>query len=149
MGTFQLRKMALAINRENYVLHRIHSLTGIVPVGYYMVQHLALNTFTLGGPKYFDGVIEFFEAMPKHFLLGLEVVAIWLPLLFHAVYGLFITGRAKQNFIGTKYGWSENRMYWFQRMSGIFLFFALIVHVSMTTVRKYVTGDADIIKYQA
>jgi succinate dehydrogenase / fumarate reductase cytochrome b subunit len=141
--------MALAINRENFVLHRLHSLTGIVPVGYYMAQHLALNTFTLSSPAAFNGVIEFFEGMPKHLLLTLEVVAIWLPLLFHSIYGLFITGRAKQNFIGTKYGWSENRMYWLQRASGIFLFFALIVHVSMTTVRKYVTGDADVIKYAA
>jgi succinate dehydrogenase / fumarate reductase cytochrome b subunit len=103
----------------------------------------------LGGPAAFNGVIEFFEGMPKHFLLALEIFAIWLPLLFHSVYGLFITGRAKQNFIGTKYGWSENRMYWLQRVSGIYLFLALIVHITMTTIRKYVTGDADVIKYAA
>jgi len=141
--------MALALNKENYVLHRLHSLTGIVPVGYYMAQHLTLNTFSVAGPAAFDGLIGFFEGMPKHILLTLEVVAIWLPLIFHAVYGLFIAGRAQSNFIGTKYGFSENRMYWLQRMSGVYLFFALIIHVSMTTVRKYATGDPEIIKYAA
>jgi succinate dehydrogenase / fumarate reductase cytochrome b subunit len=141
--------MALALNRENYFLHRIHSLTGIVPVGYYMVQHLTLNTFSVAGPKAFDDLIGFFEAMPKHLLLGLEIFAIWLPLLFHSIYGLFISARAKQNFIGTKYGWNENRMFFLQRWTGIYLFFALIIHVSMTTIRKYVTGDAEVIKYAA
>lgn len=141
--------MSLALNRENYFWHKVHSLTGIVPVGYYMFQHLALNTFTLGGAEKFNAVIEFFEGMPKHFLLAIEIGGIWLPLLFHAIYGLFIVGRAQPNFIGTKYGWSQNRMYTFQRWSGIFLFFALIFHVMETTVRKYATHDPDVIKFNA
>lgn len=141
--------MAVAVNRENYVLHKIHSLTGIIPVGYYMVQHLVLNSYSLAGPEKFNGVINFFESLPKFFLLIVEAVAIWLPLLFHAVYGLFIAARAQPNFIGTKYGWSQNRMFVFQRWTGIFLFLALIVHVCTTTVTKYVTGNADVLKYAA
>jgi len=141
--------MAVALNRENFVLHKLHSLTGVVPVGYYMVQHLVLNSFALAGPDKFNGVIGFFESMPKFFLLTMEVVAIWIPLIFHAVYGMFIVGRSKQNFIGEKYGWSQNGMYTFQRWSGIFLFFALIIHVCTTTVPKYLNGDAEMLKYAA
>jgi succinate dehydrogenase / fumarate reductase cytochrome b subunit len=141
--------MAVALTKENYVLHKLHSLTGIVPVGFYMVQHLSLNSFSLGGAAKFNGVIDFFEAMPKHILLTLEIFVIWIPLAFHSIYGLFITGRAKSNFIGTKYGWSENRMYWLQRVTGVFLFFFLIYHIISTTVRKYVVNDADVIKYAA
>lgn len=141
--------MAVALSRENYVLHKLHSLTGVVPVGYYMAQHLILNSFSLAGPEKFNGVIGFFESMPKFFLLSVEVVAIWLPLIFHAVYGMFIVGRAQPNFIGTKYGWSQNRMYTFQRWSGVFLFFALMIHAGTTTGVKYFSNSATHLMYSA
>ena len=141
--------MALALNRENYVLHKLHSLTGVVPVGYYMAQHLLLNTFSVAGEGKFNAVLAFFEGIPNYVLLALEATAIWIPLLFHSIYGLFITGRAKQNYIGDKYGWSQNRMYTFQRYSGIFIFFFLIYHVITTTVTKYLTHDIRTIQYAA
>lgn len=139
--------MALTLTKENFFWHKVHSLTGIVPVGFYMLQHLTLNSFSIAGPAYFNGVIGFFEGMPKHFLLVLEVCAIWLPLLFHAVYGLFIVGRGSPNYFSSKYGWSQNRMYTFQRYTGIFLFFFLIYHVITTTGSKYANGNAEQIRY--
>ena len=141
--------MALALNRENYVLHKLHSLTGVVPVGYYMAQHLLLNTFSLTSEAKFNGVLAFFEGIPSYVLLMLEAFAIWVPLLFHSIYGIFITGRAKQNYIGDKYGWSQNRMYTLQRYSGIFIFLFLIYHVATTTITKYVTHDIRTIQYAA
>ncbi|AIE87406.1 hypothetical protein [Fimbriimonas ginsengisoli] len=141
--------MAVALNRENYLLHKLHSLTGVIPVGYYMVQHLALNSFSLAGPEKFNGVIGFFESMPKFFLLAIELVAIWIPLLFHAIYGVFISFRAQPNFIGTKYNWSQNRMFVFQRWSGLFLFFFLAIHVATTTGQKYLNNSAEPLLYQA
>ncbi len=141
--------MSLAIDKENYLLHKLHSLTGIIPVGYYMVQHLVLNSFTIAGPEKFNAVIGFFESMPKFFLLTLEVCAIWLPLVFHAVYGVFIVSRAKPNYFGSVYGWSQNLMYTLQRWTGIFLFLFLIVHVVTTTGAKYLKGSASVIEFDA
>jgi succinate dehydrogenase / fumarate reductase cytochrome b subunit len=120
-----------------------------MPVGYYMVQHLALNTFSIAGAEKFNAVIEFFEGMPKHFLLAMEVGMIWIPLLFHAIYGLFIISRAENNYFTTKYKWSENRMFFLQRVSGIAIFAFLLYHVFTTTVAKYVSGNAETIKYAA
>lgn len=142
--------MSLSLQKENYALHKLHSLTGVVPIGFYMLQHLTLNSFSLAGPEKFNGVIDFFESIPKHLLLSLEVLVLWLPILFHAIYGVFIVGRAQPNLFSEKYGWSQNRMYTFQRWSGIVLFLFLIVHVITTTVAKYVLpAGAELIKYQA
>lgn len=138
--------MAITLTRENFFWHKVHSLTGVVPVGFYMLQHLTLNSFNLAGPDKFNAVIDFFQNMPKHFLLGLEVVAIWIPLLFHAIYGLFIVNRGQQNYFATRYGWSQNRMYTFQRWSGIFVFFFLIFHFITTTVNAKLHGD-EVIKF--
>lgn len=127
--------VSLSLTRENYFWHRVHSLTGVVPIGFYMVQHLTLNSFSLGGPEKFNAVIAFFDSMPKHLLLVLEILFIWTPLLFHGVYGIFISGRAQPNYFSKKYRWSENRMFLFQRWSGIALFFLLIAHIVTTTVK--------------
>ncbi len=133
--------MAISLTKENFFWHKVHSLTGIIPVGFYMVQHLTLNSFSFAGPDKFNAVINFFQGMPKHFLLALEVCAIWVPLLFHAVYGLFIANRGQSNYFTSKYGWSQNRMYTLQRYSGIFIFLFLIYHVSTTTINSKINGD--------
>ncbi len=141
--------MAVALSKENYVLHKLQSLTGIIPAGAYMLQHLTLNSFSIAGPDKFDGVIGFFESVPFHLLLVLEIFLIWLPIAFHAVYGLFIAFRAAPNAVGTKYGWSQNRMFLLQRISGVVLFFFLIYHVVTTTGAKYANHSADGIYFQA
>ncbi len=132
--------MSMALSRENYLLHKLHSLSGVVPVGFYMIQHLTLNSFTIAGPDRFNGVIGFFESLPKHILLTLEIVAIWVPLLFHAVYGTYIASRAKSNYFSEKYRWSQNRMFFLQRLSGIVAFMFLVYHIITTTGAKYANG---------
>lgn len=141
--------MAVNVSRENFVLHKLHSLTGVVPVGYYLVQHLVLNTFSLAGPAKFNSVIDFFESLPKFLLPLIEAGLIWLPLLFHCVYGLFITDRGKPNYFTTKYKWSQNRMYSLQRISGIFIAVFLAYHVTTTTGVKYFYHDAELVKFSA
>ncbi|MHB8637124.1 MAG: succinate dehydrogenase/fumarate reductase transmembrane subunit [Fimbriimonadaceae bacterium] len=141
--------MALHLTRENYFWHKLHSLTGVVPVGYYMVQHLVLNSFSLAGPDKFNGVIDFFDSLPKGLLLFIELTMIWLPLAFHAMYGIFIVERARLNYFDTPYKWSQNRMFTLQRISGLFLFVFLIYHSLENTGAKYYRGDSNIVKFDA
>ena len=135
--------------KENYFLHKLHSLTGIVPVGYYLVQHLTLNTFSLGGAEKFNGVIQFFEGMPYHFLLGLKIFGIWLPLIFHAVYGFFITSKGSLDLATSTYGkWFGHRYYNFQRISGILAAAFLVYHMTTTSVYAQLRGPEETIYYQ-
>ena len=140
--------MAVALNKENFALHKLHSLTGIIPVGYYLAQHLLLNTFSLAGRDKFNGVIGFFESMPVHFLYALKFFSIWLPLIFHAVYGLFIVARAKYNYGEKAYSFRENRYFSFQRWSGIGAFLFLIYHMASTSVMGTLQGPA-VIQYDS
>ncbi|HEY0867583.1 MAG TPA: hypothetical protein VGE01_09395 [Fimbriimonas sp.] len=138
--------MAVAI-KENYTLHKLHSLTGVIPVGYYLVQHLTLNTFSLAGPTKFNAVIQFFEGMPLHFLWAVKLIAIWIPLIFHAVYGIFILSHAKYNYGEPKYRFKENGYFTFQRFSGIVAFLFLIYHMTSTSVNAAVNGAHGTIYY--
>lgn len=137
----------MSLSRESYFWHKVHSLTGIIPVGYYLVQHLTLNTFTLGGPEKYDSVIRFFEGMPKHFLLALKIGGIWIPLIFHAIYGFYIVMRAEPNYSNSAYKFRENRYYMLQRLSGVFAMAFLIFHVSTTSINNMVNGPDKTVFY--
>ena len=124
---------------DNYFLHKLHSLTGIFPVGYYLVQHLFLNSMAAVDPKYFNAVVYFFnEILPKPVLWGMELFLIILPLLFHSLYGFVITYHGKANIY--RYRFSENLAYTLQRVSGVYIFVFLIYHVYSTTISHKLYG---------
>jgi succinate dehydrogenase / fumarate reductase cytochrome b subunit len=133
--------------RENYALHKLHSLTGIIPIGFYLVQHLTLNSFALAGPDKFNGVINFFETIPPHFFWVVKYGFIWLPLLFHAVYGMFIYSRGKGNYSENAYKYRENRYYSLQRWSGIVAFLFLCYHMPATSLNASINGPEGTIYY--
>lgn len=142
--------MARALGRESFFWHKLHSLTGIVPVGFYTLQHLGLNSFSLGGPEKYNSVSNFFYSLPEHVLLGIEVFIVWMPLAFHMIYGIFITARAQNNYFTTRYKWSQNRMYAMQRISGVFLMAFLIFHFCTTTLQVKLNGnDPEVVNYAA
>lgn len=130
----------LSIGRENFFWHKLHSLTGMFPIGYYLVQHLTLNSFSLGGPSYFNGVVSFFAGMPKHFFYAIELIFIWIPILFHAIYGLFITSRSMPNVTQKAFRYRENWMYTLQRISGLVAFAFLAYHMTATTIYAEIYG---------
>ncbi|MEJ5170132.1 MAG: hypothetical protein WHU10_04015, partial [Fimbriimonadales bacterium] len=60
----------------------------------------------------------------------------------------FITQRAEVNVYQKKYRYTENWMYFFQRATGVALFFLLILHVSTTTIAaKYLGRGIEHIQY--
>ncbi|MEO7539899.1 MAG: hypothetical protein ABIV21_07715, partial [Pyrinomonadaceae bacterium] len=56
-----------------------------------------------------------------------EIFGIFLPLLFHSVYGILISAEAKPNVLG--YGYARNWFYMLQRITGVYLFFFLLFHI--------------------
>lgn len=142
--------MSTALGRESFFWHKLHSLTGIMPVGFYTVQHLTLNSFSLAGADKYNGVSAFFYGIPEHLLMGIEVFMVWLPLAFHMIYGLMITRRAENNYFTSRYKWSQNRMYAFQRITGLFLMAFLIFHFCTTTLQVKLHGNnPDVVNYSA
>jgi succinate dehydrogenase / fumarate reductase cytochrome b subunit len=140
--------MASSLGRENFFWHKLHSLTGIVPMGVYMVQHLTLNSFSWAGPDAFNGIIGFFEGMPRHLSYGLKYGLIWLPLLFHMIYGLFIAARGQQNYTQKAYKYRENMYYTMQRLTGVIAMFFLLIHMGTTSVAAQFLGVEQTITYE-
>jgi len=109
---------------HSFFLRRLHSLTGIVPIGLFLVEHFVSNAFATKGPGAYSKQVEFLNSFP--FVVGLELFGIWLPILYHALYGFYIWYRGDGNTL--EYPWTGNWMYSAQRWTGAIAFFFMAWH---------------------
>jgi succinate dehydrogenase / fumarate reductase, cytochrome b subunit len=119
----------MAKNRE-FLFRRLHSLLGVIPVGVFLIQHLVVNHFATKGPESFNKAAAFMEHLPFRYFL--EIFVIFLPIIYHAVYGIYIAFTARNN---TKnYGYFRNWMFYIQRVTGIVTLIFIVWHVWETRV---------------
>jgi succinate dehydrogenase / fumarate reductase cytochrome b subunit len=99
-------------------------LSGIIPVGAFLLEHFISNAFATNGPNAYGAQVKFLTGLP--FVLVLEIVGIYIPLLYHALYGFHIWFSGKSNV--SDYPWAGNFMYAAQRWTGAIAFFYIIWH---------------------
>jgi succinate dehydrogenase / fumarate reductase cytochrome b subunit len=110
---------------HSFLWHKLHSLSGIVPIGAFLVEHIVSNYETINGPLAYAQQVKFLNSLPL--VRVLEWTFIFIPLAFHALYGLFIVFRGRVNV--NVYPWASNWMYISQRITGIIAFLYIIQHV--------------------
>jgi succinate dehydrogenase / fumarate reductase, cytochrome b subunit len=109
---------------RSFFLRRLHSLTGIVPIGVFLIEHFFSNAFATRGPGAYTKQVAFLGSFP--FVVGLELFGIWLPILYHSLYGFYIWYRGESNV--SDYPWVGNWMYSAQRWTGAIAFFYMVWH---------------------
>ena len=110
---------------NSFLLRKLHSLSGIVPIGAFLVEHFVSNFEALKGPAAYAQQVRFLNGLP--FVRVLEWVFIFIPLLYHALYGVYIWLRGKSNVV--YYPWAGNWMYVAQRWTGGIAFIYIAQHV--------------------
>ncbi|MGJ9457134.1 succinate dehydrogenase cytochrome b558 subunit [Oceanobacillus sp. CF4.6] len=120
----------MAEQRE-FFYRRLHSFLGVVPIGIFLVQHLVVNHFAVYGEESFNQAAGFMAGLP--FVLLLEIFVIYLPILFHAILGVYIVFTARNNV--SRYGFFRNWMFKIQRITGIITLVFLAWHVFETRVQ--------------
>jgi len=109
----------------SFFLRRLHSLSGIVPVGAFLIEHILIsNSMAINGPTAYAHQVRFLASLPLVPIL--ELFGVWLPILFHAGYGFYIWYRGEGNLIN--YSWSGNWMYTAQRWTGGIAFAYIAFH---------------------
>ena len=111
----------------DFYVRRLHSLLGIVPIGFFLLEHVITISQVLGGGHAFDAAVAKLAAIPHDILITLEIVFIAIPLLIHGIYGMYIAMQAKLN--PGRYGYMRNRQFTFQRWTAWYLVAFLIWHV--------------------
>ena len=141
------------MDRHHYLLRRLHSLTGIVPIGLFLIAHLTTNSTIVWGAinkravdtlRAPDGVVEagqagellarqvgtfqhevsFINNMP--FLVLIEWT-LWLSIAFHAVLGIIYARSGQNNMARYKYG--GNTRYALQRLTGYLGVLFIVYHI--------------------
>ena len=121
------RTSAASVDRH-FWLRRLHSLSGIVPIGGFLAFHFYENYFARRGADVYNKAARDLQELP--FALALEVLIIIVPIFFHGIYGLFITSTAQPNAITNLY--VRNLMYFLQRLTGVIVFAFILFHLWTT-----------------
>jgi succinate dehydrogenase / fumarate reductase, cytochrome b subunit len=109
----------------SFYLRRLHSLTGIIPVGAFLFEHILIsNASAITGPESYARQVTFLGSLPLVFFL--ELFGIWIPIAFHGLYGLYIWFRGDGN--TATYPWTGNWMYTAQRWTGAIAFIYILWH---------------------
>ncbi len=116
--------MAIHLSRT-FVLRKLHQLSGIMPLGFFLLEHFYTNSKALYGQAAFNTAVNDLQSIP--YILLVEIGGIFIPLIYHAVYGLVITVEARPN--NLNYPYPRNWFYTIQRATGIILFFFITFHV--------------------
>lgn len=116
--------MAIRLSRT-FILRKLHQLSGIMPLGIFLLEHFYTNSKALAGEAAFNGAVKDLQSIP--YILLVETGGIFIPLIYHAVYGLVITVEARPN--NLHYPYARNWFYTIQRVTGIILFFFILFHV--------------------
>jgi len=113
----------------HFLLRRLHSLFGLIPIGSFLIFHLWENSQSRFGMDYYnEHVVAALQKM--NYLWFLEIFVIVIPILFHAGYGLVILRSGSVQL--KRYPWLHNHFYLLQRASGIGILLFLLLHVGMT-----------------
>src|SRR4051812_15028392 len=110
--------------RHHFLLRRLHSLTGIV-FGGYLVVHLLINATIAQGGNVYQTQVDKIHDLP--FLPVIEWTFIYLPILFHTAYGIWITVNGQWNV--NRYPYEKNYFYVLQRVSAVIIVFFMLFHI--------------------
>jgi succinate dehydrogenase / fumarate reductase cytochrome b subunit len=119
--------VAIRLSRT-FILRKLHQLTGIMPLGFFLLEHFYTNSKALSaatGAADFNNAVRDLQSIP--YILFVEIGGIFIPLIYHAVYGMVITVEARPN--NLHYPYARNWFYTIQRMTGVILFFFITFHV--------------------
>lgn len=120
---------AIAFTDKYYFLiRRLHSLSGIVPVGVFLCIHLVANSSILVAKdgSGFQGAVDRIHMLGP-LLVPVEIAFIFAPLAFHAIVGVAIWLTAKSN--AQHYRRFSNVRYTLQRSTGILAAIFIVYHI--------------------
>ena len=66
-------------------------------MGLFLLEHFISNAEATNGAAAYNAQVKFLTGLP--FRLGLEIFGIFIPLAFHALYGIYIWWRGENNVI--------------------------------------------------
>ncbi len=122
---------------RSFLWRRLHSLSGLIPIGAFLLEHIYTNSYSLVSPETYNEQIAHLQGLP--FVVLIEILFIFLPILFHTFYGFVIIYQGKSNV--HQYGYEANWRYTMQRLTGVVGFVFIAYHVYATRLTSYFSHE--------
>ncbi len=125
------------LDRHYLLLRRLHSLSGVFPIGVFLFPHLITNSTIIwarwlnaahhgdAGVETFQHEVEWIHGLP--FLVLIEFGVLFVPIAFHALLGIWFALGASSNL--RRYGYEGNWRYTLQRVTGYIGVVYIFVHI--------------------
>ena len=115
------------LGRHQFLIYRLFSLAGLIPIGAYVVVHLAVNASILAGPGAYQAQVDRIHSLGPFLVTVAEWVFIFIPILFHAAVGFWIIAGGLPNVATYPYG--SNVRYTLQRATGMIAIAFILFHL--------------------
>jgi succinate dehydrogenase / fumarate reductase cytochrome b subunit len=133
--------VAATNSKASYILDKLQSLSGIVPIGAFLAEHIWSNSYALVSPAKYNDVSRELQQVPWRIFV--ETAVLWIPLLFHSLYGFYIWWKGKSNI--ASHPWMSNWMYTLQRWTGLIAFAFIAWHLYTQRYEGHgITSYADV-----
>jgi succinate dehydrogenase / fumarate reductase cytochrome b subunit len=113
-------------SHTQFLIYRLFSLAGLIPIGGYVVMHLLVNATVVDSPAMYQAQVDKIHALGMLLPLA-EWGLIYLPLMFHAAVGLWVISGGLPNAQAYPYG--PNIRYTLQRGTALIVLAFIIWHV--------------------
>lgn len=120
-----------------FLLKRLMSVTGMLPVGAFLLQHFFSNSYIFISTEAYNEHTKFLTSLPMVVLI--ELGLIYFPILLHAAFGLAIIYKGQNNF--AQYGQFRNWMFFLQRLSGFLALAFIATHSYTTRISHFLAGE--------
>jgi succinate dehydrogenase / fumarate reductase cytochrome b subunit len=117
--------VAAVDSRTSYILDKLQSLSGVIPIGAFLAEHFWSNSYALVSVGKYNQVSEELQQIPWRIIV--ETCVLFIPILFHGLYGIYIWWKGKSNALG--HPWMANWLYVLQRWTGIIAFIFIGWHL--------------------
>jgi succinate dehydrogenase / fumarate reductase cytochrome b subunit len=115
------------LGRHQFLIYRLFSLAGVIPIGAYVVSHLLVNSTVFLSVPLFQTWVDRIHSQGEVVVTILEWAFIFLPILFHAAVGLWIISGGLPNAGAYPYG--SNIRYTLQRVTAFFVAGFILYHL--------------------
>ncbi len=110
---------------NSFLWRKLHSLSGIFPIGIFLVEHMFINSLAVKGETAFNQGVALLHSIP--YLGVLEFLIIFAPILFHALYGIWVVYLTRNNVLA--YSYFRNWLFYVQRLTALITLIFIGWHV--------------------
>lgn len=126
------------MSQDSFYRRKLFSFLGLVPMAIYAIAHMAAHCNSWRGAEVWNQRLHDWHANP--FYWPIIIVFVYLPFAFHAIYGIVLAVRGRQNI--DKMPTFANTKYLLQRLSAIGVLLFLGAHVFKTRIEPGLEGES-------